>query len=320
MASYLIIQTAFLGDVILSTVLVETIVRNDPEAKIDYVLKKGCEDLLKTNPHVRKLFIFDKNKKLRSLCSLILSIRKNHYEFTINVHRFFSSGLLTIFSKAKIKIGYTKNPLARFFSHSVAHDFDKKTHEVDRILALIKKNNFRLVRKPKLYYSEKQFAAISEYIKEPFVCIAPASVWKTKQAPIEKWIDIMKKHKTEKVFFIGGKKDSGLVEAIIQSSSFLKIASFNLCGKLSLLDSAALLSKAKHAYVNDSAPLHMCSANNTNVTVLYCSTSPLFGFGPLSENAEIIEVSNLACRPCGIHGHNACPKGHFKCGKDLIIP
>ena len=46
----------------------------------------------------------------------------------------------------------------------------------------------------------------------------------------------------------------------------------------------------------------------------------VFGFGPLSENAEIIEVSNLACKPCGIHGHNECPEGHFKCGKDLIIP
>jgi heptosyltransferase-2 len=93
----------------------------------------------------------------------------------------------------------------------------------------------------------------------------------------------------------------------------------NLCGKLSLMETAALFNFANWVYVNDSGPLHIASAMNTPVKVFYCSTIPAFGFGPLSDSSEIMEVKNLACRPCGIHGHKNCPKGHFDCGNLLKV-
>jgi heptosyltransferase-2 len=92
----------------------------------------------------------------------------------------------------------------------------------------------------------------------------------------------------------------------------------NLCGKLNLRSSASLMASAAMNYVNDSAPLHLASSVNAPVRVFFCSTSPTFGFGPLSTDSEIIEVTNLECKPCGLHGHRVCPKGHFKCGKNLL--
>ncbi len=85
------------------------------------------------------------------------------------------------------------------------------------------------------------------------------------------------------------------------------------------METAALFSKAQHVFVNDSGPLHIASAMNTPVTALFCSTSPKFGFGPLSDKNEVIEVMNLACRPCGLHGKITCPKGHFDCGNKLDV-
>ena len=71
-------------------------------------------------------------------------------------------------------------------------------------------------------------------------------------------------------------------------------------------------------YVNDSAPMHIASAMNAPVTAIYCSTIKEFGFGPLSDVSYVIEEKqNIACRPCGLHGHKACPLGHFQCAMDI---
>ena len=87
-----------------------------------------------------------------------------------------------------------------------------------------------------------------------------------------------------------------------------------LAGKLSFLQSAALMKQAKMNYVNDSAPLHFTSAVNAPVTAIFCSTIPAFGYTPLSDRSFIVETKeHLICRPCGLHGRKACPLGHFKC-------
>ena len=106
-----------------------------------------------------------------------------------------------------------------------------------------------------------------------------------------------------------------LCEKIKISSQHQNI--INLAGKLSLLQSCALIKDAQMTYVNDSAPLHLASSVNAPVTAFFLSTIPAFGFGPLSDNSTIKEVLNLKCRPCGLHGHKTCPQKHFKCS-DLL--
>ena len=92
-----------------------------------------------------------------------------------------------------------------------------------------------------------------------------------------------------------------------------------MAGKLTFLESTALISKAQMTYTNDSAVMHFASAVNAPVTAIYCSTVPGFGFGPLSDQSTIVETSeNLSCRPCGLHGKKACPEGHFKCSEIAI--
>jgi heptosyltransferase-2 len=79
------------------------------------------------------------------------------------------------------------------------------------------------------------------------------------------------------------------------------------------------MKNAKRNFVNDSGPLHICSAMNAPVTAFFCSTILGFGFGPLSEDAKVVEVANLTCRPCGVHGYKECPLGHFKCGFEIEL-
>ena len=321
----LIIQTASIGDVTLATPLIEKLSDFFPKAKIDFLLKKGIESLLNGHPMLNRVIVFDKsNKKFENIYRLIRQIRKEEYDVVINLQRFASTGLITAFSAAKIKLGFRKNPFSIFFTKAVRHRISanpaKSAHEVSRNLSLIdfitdNNHNYPV----RLYPSKNNYAKMSQYKTHFYLTISPTSLWFTKQFPAEKWIAFLKRvDKEQYIYFLGSKNDFATVEHIIVSSGHTN--SINLCGKLSFLESAVLMRDAKMNFVNDSAPLHFASAMNAPVTAMFCSTVPAFGFGPLSDDAVIIEVDDkINCRPCGLHGYPKCPKDHFKCALDIKI-
>ena len=319
MKKVLIIQTAFIGDVILATPVISEFNRLFPSVKIDILVRKGNEGLLANNPFLGNVFILDKKKnKISELSRLINIIRGEKYDYIINLHRYASSGLLTVFGGAKHTIGFDKNPFSMFFSKKVKHTLNEGQHEVERNLSLIGCFGAKKLVRPKLYPSLKDENIVQSYITEQYFCLAPASVWYTKMLPIEKWIELIDSLNMKgKIYLLGGPSDIELCETILKRSKARNIE--NLAGKLSFLASAALMKKAIRNFVNDSGPLHICSAMNAPVTAFFCSTVSAFGFGPLSEDSKVLEVYDLDCRPCGIHGHKACPQGHFKCGKNIKI-
>jgi ADP-heptose:LPS heptosyltransferase len=318
MEKILIIQTAFIGDVILATPLIENINKNYPKAQIDFLLKKGNENILLNHPKLNNVILFDKTEKIKSIFKLLKQIRTEKYCMVINLHRYFSSGVLTSFSRAKKKYGFKKNPLSFLFTKSFVHKIGDGTHETDRNLSLIEPFCTNLINKPKLYPTKEDFEKVLYLKNETYYCFAPSSVWFTKQAPKSIWIKKIQEiiDLDTSIYLIGGKEDYKFCEEILIELNGKKIV--NLAGKLSLLESAALLKDAKRTFVNDSGPLHIASSVNAPVTAYFCSTIPDFGFWPLSDDSKIIEVLNLSCRPCGLHGHQSCPKGHFKCGKNLV--
>ena len=314
MKQILIIQTAFLGDVILATPVISELKRCFPEAQIDFLLKKGNESLLKNRPDIQEVFIFNKAEgKWKSIFRLLRQIRSKKYDLVINLHRFGSSGILSGFSKAKKIYGFKKHPYSFLFNKKFPHIIGDGTHEVERNLSLIKEFGSQRMARPSLYPSDEDFQAIQPFVREEYYCMAPSSVWFTKQLPLHKWIEFIKLLGNKTIYLLGGPEDVGLCSEIIEKSDSEMVSS--LAGKLTLLQSAAIMQTAKRNYVNDSGPLHIASAMNANVTAFFCSTIPDFGFGPLSDDSDIREVRNLDCRPCGLHGHNHCPKGHFKCGE-----
>lgn len=226
-----------------------------------------------------------------------------------------SSGLITWLSGAKEKYGFKANPFSFSYTRKFEHNIGDGTHEVTRNLSLIQHIGAKKLVRPTLYPSKHDKEIVQEYITDEYYCLAPASVWFTKQLPQKKWIQLIEQiGKDKTIYFLGAATDIPLCESIKAAikSKTLHI----LAGKLSLLQSAALMEKATRNYVNDSGPLHLASSVNAPVTAFFCSTIPQFGFGPLSDDSNIMQVTEqLDCRPCGLHGHKACPKGHFKCGE-----
>ena len=320
MNKFLIIQTAFIGDVILATAIIEKLNQFYPDAKIDFLLRKGNEGLLENHPIINDIIIWDKkNKKYENLKAISRSVKRQHYDVVVNLQRFASSGMITAFSGAKHKLGFKKNPLSFSFTRRFEHKIGNGTHEVERNQQLIAALTEDIASKPKLYPSNKDYSDVEEYKKTDYVCMAPTSVWATKELPKEQWVKLINKTNDQTaVYLLGGSVDFEKCEEIKQSSNNKNV--INLSGKLSFLASAALMQQAQMNYVNDSAPLHIASAMNAPVTAYFCSTIPSFGFGPLSDNKTIVEVKeDLECRPCGLHGKKECPKGHFNCGFKIDI-
>lgn len=315
----LVIQTAFLGDVILASPVWENLHAAFPHAQIDVVVKKGNESLLTAHPFLHQVFVFDKSQKVKNLWNLGKTFRSEQYDLVINLQRFASSGILTLLAKGKESRGFEKNPLSIFFSKRFKHEMKPNWHEVDRNLSLISDLVPIPIRRPQLYPSKEDLNSIQVFQEVRYYCLAPTSVWFTKQAPQEIWLALIEKlsQTKDQIFLLGAPSDRAYLDEIVKKTSSINV--INLAGKLTLLQSAALMSGAQHNYVNDSGPLHLASATNAPVSVFFCSTVPEFGFGPLSDQSNIIEVKNLDCRPCGLHGHKSCPKGHFKCGRALQL-
>ena len=319
MKKILVIQTAFIGDVVLATSLIENLHQQFPEVKIDILVRKGNESLFQSHPFLNQVLVWDKkNNKYQNWVGLLFKIRSRQYDVVLNAQRFAATGAWTAFSKAKIKIGFDKNPFSFLFTHSVLHQFSEKgQHEIDRNHQLLSSLFVTKVSMPKLYPTASDELAVSSYQQLPYLCIAPASVWFTKQFSIEKWVDLINELPFKgPIYLIGGPGDKLLCDQILQKINRKLVV--NLAGRLSFLASAALQKKAVLNYVNDSAPMHFASAVNAPVVAVYCSTLPNFGFGPLSDGSFIVQTNEaLACRPCGIHGKKQCPLKHFDCAKTI---
>jgi heptosyltransferase-2 len=319
----LIIQTAFIGDTILASHFARAVKEKYPNAKIHFFLRKGNESVIQGLPTIEKTWVWDKaGGKTKNLFKLILELRKIKFDLVFNLHRHFNSGLVTALMKSPAKIGFKQNPLSFFYTQKINHQIPdpRGWHEVQRNLQLIPGQvivDNQKIYKPELPIQQKNIDKVAQYVSDNYFVIAPASVWFTKAWSEQKYRELTAELvKMGKVIFIGAPTDKELCDRIRQDHP----ETLNLCGALNLLDSAALMKKARRVFVNDSAPLHLASCVNAKTTAIFCSTVPAFGYTPLADDSVVVDVGNaLPCRPCGLHGYKSCPLGHFKCSEDIEI-
>lgn len=303
----LFIQTAFIGDAILGTAAVEALHAQD--FKVDVLVRKGNELFYQDHPKVGRVWVWDKKDKWRSWWMLLKQVRKERYDVLFLAQRFFTMGIFALLSNAVKKVGYAQGWWSFFFDARIRHEWGTGVHEVQRLMDLVGSDQFFM---PQL---NVQSHAV-DLPQEKYITISPASVWKTKQASLSVWQQVLDINQNKKVLVMGGPGDAASLQALIQQLNHDPMKLKIVAGQFSLMQSAFVMKHAAMNYVNDSGPLHLCSATNAPVTAFFCSTVPAFGFGPLSEDSVVLETKEeLDCRPCGMHGHAKCPKGHFKCGQ-----
>jgi len=321
----LIIQTAFPGDVILTLPLLQVLKKNYPESKIDFLCIPAASVLLKNNPYVNDVIVYDKrNSDTGSFISLVRSLRAGKYDLIISPHRSFRSAFISRLSSAKKTISFDRSSMSFLYDEKVI--YKKDFHEILRNLSLLEPLGIRSdkIIRPELFIGKEETDAADKFFLESginqndkIICIAPGSVWFTKRFPKEKFVKVcdLLQSSGAKIILTGGKSDKDLSRYIISNSENKNIT--DAVGKFSFLESAELIRRASHLVTNDSAPLHIANAVGTKVIAVFGATVPGFGFYPYGEEDIVIETKGLKCRPCSIHGGNECPVKTFECMMDI---
>ena len=94
---------------------------------------------------------------------------------------------------------------------------------------------------------------------------------------------------------------------------------FNACGKFNLNQSASLIQNSRAVFTHDTGLMHIAAAFKKQVYSIWGNTVPKFGMYPYQTKFTVFENNNLTCRPCSKIGFDKCPKGHFKCMKEVVF-
>ncbi len=322
----LIIQTAFLGDVILALPMVQTLKAHLPASKIDFLCIPNTAGVLAGHPDINHVIPYDKKggDKIDKFIEILSELREEEYDVVFSPHRYSRSSLLTYYSEAKVRIGFETNSLSFLLTGKVKYIKDR--HEIYRNLDLVKAlpgieyNESKASLKPQLYPNAEDVKIVDNLLglkRSNIVTFAPCSRWFTKQLTKEKSIEIVHKLLFDgyNVALIGGNNDTNYcneLEIEIKDDSLV-----NMAGKLTPLQSYEVIKRSIVLITVDSAAQHLGAASDTPVILIYGSTDISFGFYPLTSKNKIIENNTLDCRPCTDHGRDSCPKKHFKCIVDL---
>lgn len=322
MKKILVIQTAFLGDAILTLPLIQFLKEKYVDSKICVLAIRSTSVVFEYSPFVDDVIVYDKKgseKSILSYIKLIVKIRKENFDEVYSPHRSVRSAIISFFSRANLTVGFDISDLSFLYKKKVK--YETSDHEVKRNLSLAEfnfDNDWRILPIVNSSRVDKEkFKEIEKIDCKKLIAIAPGSVWKTKVYPKEYFIKIIEKLIQQDVFvvLIGGKEDQNLCEEIEKKIGNKIIST---AGKLSILESIELLKKCSALICNDSAPTHMAMIADIPVLTIYCSTIPDFGFYPYNKKSAFISFDELSCKPCGIHGKKECPIKTFDCGYKLL--
>ncbi|HEV2750371.1 MAG TPA: lipopolysaccharide heptosyltransferase II [Gemmatimonadales bacterium] len=316
----LVIQTAFLGDVVLTTPLLEALaVRH---GAVDIVTTPAAAALVETHPAVRRVIPYDKrgaDRGLPALVRLVRTLRAGRYDVAYLPHRSLRSAALAWLAGIPRRIGF-QDGWRSLYTESRGRP--KQGHEIDRLLALGDVTGPGHAR-PSLHVTVADRAATEGFFRangvhEPLVALAPGSIWGSKRWP---YFRELAERLAERagIVVVGGAEDSELGEGAVAAVRRSGGRAVNACGKLTLRQSAEAIRRAAVLVTNDSAPLHFAQAVETPTVAIFGSTVSAFGFGPRGPRDQVVELGGLECRPCSAHGPPVCPLGHHRCMRDLDV-
>ncbi|MEO2065988.1 MAG: lipopolysaccharide heptosyltransferase II [Desulfurobacteriaceae bacterium] len=314
MNKVLVFQTAFLGDLILTSPLIKSVKRSFPGFQVHLVVRKGFEGVFEDFWAVDRVIPFDK----KGFWRFSKQLRSEKYSLAVSPHRSHRTSLILFLSKIPRRVGYDRAGFSFLYTDRVKHEFKKGLHEVDRLLRLLEplERDFSVVydREVELPLTISTYErTLSKFsLKEgEYGVIAPGSVWPTKAWLPEYYAEVGNYllRKGLKVVIVGSKSDEVYCSRVFE---LMGRRGINLCSKTSLKEFFSVIKGAKLLVSNDSSPVHVASAFNTPVVEVYGATVPDFGFFPYGRG-KFVELKGLKCRPCGLHGGRKCPEGHFKC-------
>lgn len=326
----LVIQTSFLGDVVLTTPLLAELASRGP---VDIVVTPAAAPLLANHPAVRDVIVFDKRGGDDGLAGLWRFARKlrtradgspREVSAAYLAQGSVRSASLAMFAGIRERVGFSTSAGRLLYTRRSRYRADR--HHAERLWRLAAGDDAadpapETIR-PRLHPGDRERSAIDALLKDVprdgarLLALAPGSIWATKRWPHFPAL-ASRLAPLYRLVVIGGADDAPLAAEIARAAGPERVV--DATGKFPLLASAELLSRCAALVTNDSAPQHLASAVATPTLAIFGPTVPAFGFGPLAPRRATVGHEGLDCRPCDSHGPNVCPLGHFRCMKELGV-
>jgi heptosyltransferase-2 len=315
----LVIQTAFLGDTVLTTPLFRELKKIFPTAALDCLVAPRGAAILEGLPELGRILVHNKRRtSLNDLKRVLTEVRRNCYDLVISPHRSPRSAIIARWSGAPKRVGYEENALPFLYTDKIHRQMER--HEAARIVALAKPvGGSNVSIKPHLALTGKELREAKGFLgNRPTVVLTPGSSWPTKRWPSERFGELAARFVGEgyRVVLLGSNADKDVAGKAFDASGW---AAVNLVGRTTVRQMAAFIACADLLIANDSAPVHIAAAFDVPTVALFGPTVPEMGFRPLSEWGLSLGVEGLECRPCSTHGGTECPEDHFACMRGMDV-
>jgi len=328
----LLIPKGFFGDILLMTPAIAALSRSQPNSSITVLCTPATAEFVRRDPLVNDVIVYDRRKEHRGFAGLrafAAAVKARNFDVAYSFHTSPRTALLLKLAGIPERVGYSDASLGFLYTERVAKDAG--VHDVLRTVDLIKgelddvtRHQFERLRESPdehapwadIRVPESGGNGLSEGVRglveggEPYVVLSPGSAWPTKQWDAEGFRGVAKRYheRDVRVVVVGAKADVPTARRVTEG---LDVE--DLCGETSLEELIGIIRGASCVVCNDSLALHICSATKTPVVVVFCATSPRFGFGPWRNRSTILEKSDLFCKPCHRHGSRSCPTGTRLC-------
>lgn len=326
----LIIRFSSIGDIVLTTPVVRNL-KTQLDCEVHYCTKESFFSILSANPYIDKLHLLRDN-----LSDLIEQLQKEEFDYVIDLHNNLRTRIIKL-RLGKKSYSFSKLNFEKWLIVNLKINKLPNRHIVDRYMDTVAPLGVKMDSLGLDYFvpdsevvDRKSLPA--EFQKE-YVAFAIGGQHATKQLPLERMIELCDRI-NKPVLLLGGKEDAETADKIVRfftrnddtatfEPGLLKLNKKTLvvngCGKYTLNQSASLLKQADYVFSHDTGLMHMAAAFKKHVFSIWGNTIPMFGMYPYRTKFMVLENNRVNCRPCSKIGYDKCPKGHFKCMKDIVF-
>ncbi|MDD4733202.1 MAG: glycosyltransferase family 9 protein [Desulfovibrio sp.] len=322
-------NTAFLGDAVLTLPLLAALHTAWPGAELHFVVRGGLEGLFAAQEGLTSVTGFSKRGEHRSLAaawSFGRGMARKQPDLWISAHTSLRSAVVSLATGAPVRIGYRSPAYNRMaYTHTVDRGFGRYD-EIERLLRLLRP----LDREPRAGAfpwpdltlppaARLQAEELLGALPRPLLGVHPGSTWPTKQWPVEYFARVaaLAADAGATVAVFGGPGEEEDAAAVVRGAARPSHQVVNLASRPDLPGLAACIRRLDAYLSNDSGPMHLAWMQRVPTLALFGPTVRELGFFPRGDTAHVLEVPDLHCRPCGLHGPRRCPEGHHRCMRDL---
>ncbi len=319
----LVLRFSSIGDIVLTSPVVRCLKQQLDNSEIHYFTKRPFASLLQNNPHIDKVYSFEKN-----VDEVLSELKKENYDWVIDLHHNLRS-MQVKRALGKPSKSFNKLNIEKWLLVNFKINLLPNKHIVDRYFETVAhlgvKNDLKGME---FFIDHDDLVSVSSLPQEfqsGYVAFVIGAKHNTKKLPTEKIISICKKL-NRPIILVGGKEDFEEGEKIESGVKNQESRILNTCGKYNIQQSASLIKQAEKIITHDTGMMHIAAAFRKKIISVWGNTVPEFGMYPympgheenfMTTESKIVEVKNLPCRPCTKIGFDKCPKGHFKCMNEI---